>query len=46
MWGFGLRAWIDRSEGQDALADRRFLEAQALAPGIWADELLSAGELR
>lgn len=46
VWGFGLRAWIDRSEGKNALADRRFLEAQALAPGIWADELLSAGELR
>ena len=46
VWGLGLRAWIDRARGQDSTADRRFRQAQALAPSIWADELLSAGELR
>lgn len=46
VWGLGLRAWIDRGRGLDSTADRRFRQAQALAPSIWADELLSAGELR
>lgn len=46
VWGLGLRAWVDRARGRDESANRRFRQAQALAPGIWADELLSAGELR
>lgn len=46
VWGLGLRAWIDREQGRDSSADRRFEAARALSPEIWADERLSAGELR
>jgi tetratricopeptide (TPR) repeat protein len=46
VWGFGLRAWIDRAEGRDADADARFEAARRLAPEIWSDELLSADELK
>lgn len=46
VWGVGLRAWIDRGNGRDALADSRFETARQLSPRIWADEILSARELR
>jgi len=46
VWGIGLRAWIDRGYGRDSVADSRFEAARELSPEIWADELLSAGELR
>ncbi len=46
VWGVGLRAWIARDEARDELADRRFEAARALSPEIWADERLSADELR
>ncbi len=46
VWGIGLRAWIDRSRGRDAIADSRFETARTLSPEIWEDEQLSAGELR
>lgn len=46
VWGIGLRAWIDREEGRDALADERFASARELSEVIWSDERLSARELR
>jgi tetratricopeptide (TPR) repeat protein len=46
VWGIGLRAWIDRDEGRDERADARFRTARELGPEIWADERLSADELR
>jgi tetratricopeptide (TPR) repeat protein len=46
VWGIGLRAWIDREESRDELADTRFEAARELSPEIWADERLSAEELR
>lgn len=46
VWGIGLRAWAERSQGLHASADSRFEAARQLAPRIWDDELLSAGELR
>lgn len=46
VWGFGLRAWIDRAEGRDAEADVHFEAARRLSPEIWGDELLSADELK
>lgn len=46
VWGIGLRAWIDREDGRDQLADERFELARDLSPEIWADERLSADELR
>jgi tetratricopeptide (TPR) repeat protein len=46
VWGIGLRAWIDRQEARDALADSRFEVARGLSPEIWNDERLSAAELR
>ena len=46
VWGIGLRAWVDRGIGRDSLADSRFEAARQLSSEIWADELLSAGELR
>ncbi len=46
VWGFGLRAWIDREEARDELADSRFAAARELSPEIWSDERLSAAELR
>ena len=46
VWGIGLRAWIDRGIDEDRRADSRFEAARALSPDIWADELLSAEELR
>jgi len=46
VWGVGLRAWIDREDGRDDLADERFEIARELSPEIWADERLSADELR
>ena len=46
VWGYGLRAWVDRSAGRDAAADRHLAAARALSPEIWEDEMLSAGELR
>ncbi len=46
VWGIGLRAWIDRESGQDDLADSRFDAARTLSPEIWADEMLSAAEMR
>jgi len=46
VWGIGLRAGIDREEGREELAVTRFEAARALSPRIWADEQLSAAELR
>jgi tetratricopeptide (TPR) repeat protein len=46
VWGIGLRAGIDRAQGREDLAVPRFEAAQALSPGIWRDERLSAAELR
>lgn len=46
VWGIGLRASIDRGEGRDAEADSLFEAARRLSPSIWADESLSARELR
>jgi tetratricopeptide (TPR) repeat protein len=46
VWGIGLRAWIDRDEGRDDLADSRFEAARELSFEIWDDERLSAAELR
>jgi hypothetical protein len=46
VWGIGLRAWIDREEERDELADLRFDAARELSPEIWGDERLSAAELR
>lgn len=46
VWGIGLRAWIDRGLGRDTAADSRFATARELGPTIWADELLSAREMR
>lgn len=46
VWGIGLRAWIDRVESRDEEADLRFAAARELSPDIWADERLSAAELR
>jgi len=46
VWGIGLRAWADRSQGLHSSADARFDAARRLSPRIWDDELLSAGELR
>lgn len=46
VWGVGLRAWIDRQEARDERADARFETARELGPDIWADERLSADELR
>jgi tetratricopeptide (TPR) repeat protein len=46
VWGFGLRAWIDRVELRDEQADARFELARELSPQIWGDERLSAAELR
>lgn len=46
VWGIGLRAWIDRAEARDELADSRFEAARELSPEIWGDERLSAAELR
>jgi tetratricopeptide (TPR) repeat protein len=46
VWGIGLRAWIDREQSRDELADQRFAQARELSPEIWADERLSAAELR
>jgi len=46
VWGVGLRAWIDRVESRNELADTRFAAARKLSPEIWADERLSAAELR
>jgi hypothetical protein len=46
VWGVGLRAWLDRSQGHDAQADSRFDAARALSSEIWVDEQLSAHELR
>ena len=46
VWGIGLRAWIDREEARDELADLRFAAARKLSPEIWDDERLSAAELR
>jgi tetratricopeptide (TPR) repeat protein len=46
VWKVGLRAWIDRDRGRDAMADTRFEAARALSFEIWVDEQLSAHELR
>jgi tetratricopeptide (TPR) repeat protein len=46
VWGLGLRAWIDRGMGRESAADARFDAARELSPEIWADELLSADEMR
>lgn len=46
VWGIGLRAGIDRGMGRHSVADGRFDSARELSPDIWADERLSAGELR
>jgi hypothetical protein len=46
VWGIGLRAWIDREEAREDLAVSRFEVARELGPEIWADERLSASELR
>ena len=46
VWGIGLRAGIDRAAGRDASADRLFARALEMAPLIWADERLSARELK
>jgi hypothetical protein len=46
VWGIGLRAWVDRLESRDDLADSRFDAARRLSPEIWSDERLSAAELR
>lgn len=46
VWGVGLRAWAERSQGLHSAADTRFDAARRLSPRIWDDELLSAGELR
>jgi tetratricopeptide (TPR) repeat protein len=46
VWGVGLRAWIDRGMGNESAADARFDAARELSPEIWADELLSAHEMR
>lgn len=46
VWGIGLRAWIDRIEFRDDLADSRFDAARELSAEIWDDEQLSAAELR
>jgi tetratricopeptide (TPR) repeat protein len=46
VWGIGLRAGIDRGIGREDSADARFEAARQLAPEIWGDEMLSAGEMR
>ena len=46
VWGFGLRAGIERGRGRDERADRLFDRARALAPEMWRDERLAPGELR
>jgi hypothetical protein len=46
VWGFGLRAGIDRAEGADERADRLLEKAMSLSPEIWGDGRLSASELR
>ena len=46
VWGFGLRAGIERERGRDEQADRLFDRARALAPEVWRDERLAPGELR
>lgn len=46
VWGFGLRAGIDRAQGADERADRLLEKAMSLSPEIWGDGRLSASELR
>lgn len=46
VWGVGLRAWIDRETGRHGEADDRFDAARELSHSIWADEMLSASEIR
>lgn len=46
VWGVGLRAGIDRAEERHDQADSRFAAARKWSPEIWADERLSAAELR
>lgn len=46
VWGFGIRAGIDRGKGRNDRADALFERARALSPEIWGDERLSAAELR
>lgn len=46
VWGLGLRAGIERARGRDERADALYRRARDLSPRIWADERLSARELR
>jgi tetratricopeptide (TPR) repeat protein len=46
VWGLGLRAGIERARGRTDRADVLFAKARDLSPNIWADERLSAAELR
>lgn len=46
VWGVGLRAGIDRGLGNEVSAGARFQAARELSFEIWADESLSASELR
>lgn len=46
VWGVGLRAGIDRGTGRESDAEQRFEAARTLSAEIWADEVLTAGELR
>lgn len=46
VWGLGLRGAIERALGREDRAASYFEAARALAPEVWEDEHLSAGELR